>query len=106
MYTLAFPPTFAPKDFVEPGAQPSGDGAWFFVGYGRLDGGPVRCQVFRWAPGMAHATVVEIEHPTSGRGSLAIGGQGKALWLQSYEAGGRELIIQAVPGWTPPAWLR
>lgn len=105
MYLIAFPHNFRPKDFVQPEPQPSGDGSWYFLGYGSLAGGPVRCYVFRWAAGDPCALPVPIEHPTTARGSLAIGGWGKGLWLVSYDIGQPELRVQQIPGWTPPAWL-
>lgn len=105
MYTIAFPPNFKPKDFVQPEPQPSGDGSWYFIGYGSLNGGPVLTHVFRWALGDALAQHIPIEKPTTARGSLAIGGGGKRLWLVSYEQTGPRLLAQVVPGWTPPVWL-
>jgi hypothetical protein len=105
MFTIAFPPNFKPKDFVQPEPQPSGDGSWYFIGYGSLNGGPVLCHVFRWISGETFTQVVPIEHPTTARGSLAIGPAGKRLWLVSYEQAGPRLLAQIVPGWTPPVWL-
>jgi len=95
--------TFYPKDFVEPGPQPSADMSIFLVGYGSFGkDAPVKCYVFReYTSGLVE--LAPIEFPTSGRGSLTIGGAGKRLWLYSYE--GPRLIKQVVPGWTPPAWL-
>lgn len=103
IYTLPFPPGFQAKDFVEPGPQSSGDGSWFFVGYGSFPGEMVRCHVFHNTGNGAQSTRVAIERPTTGRGSLAIGGLGKGLWLISYQ--GAALIQQSVPGWTPPPWV-
>lgn len=103
IYNLPFPPGFNPRDFVEPGAQPSGDGSWFFVGYGSFPGESIFCHVFRNIGNGAQSTRVLIERPTPGRGSLAIGGAGKGLWLLSYD--GPALLQQSVPGWTPPVWL-
>jgi hypothetical protein len=103
IYNLPFPPGFQAKDFVEPCAQPSGDGSWFFVGYGSFPGEPVLCHVFQARGNGTEAIRVLIERPTKGRGSLAIGGLGKGLWLLSYE--GPALIQQSVPGWTPPPWV-
>lgn len=105
MYQINFPLNFRPKDFVQPEPQPSGDGSWYFIGYGSLNGGPVLCHVFRWALNDATAQVVPIEKPTTARGSLAIGGGGRALWLVSYEQAGPRLFAQIVPGWTPPPWI-
>jgi hypothetical protein len=103
IYNIPFPPGFQAKDFVEPCAQPSGDGSWFFVGYGSFSGEPVLCHVFQARGNGTEAIRVPIERPTKGRGSLAIGGLGKGLWLLSYE--GPALIQQSVPGWTPPPWV-
>jgi len=104
IFNLPFPPGFYNiKDFVEPNAQASGDGSWYFVGYGSFPGEPILCHVFRNTGNGAQSTRVAIERPTSGRGSLAIGGLGKGLWLLSYE--GQTLIQQNVPGWTPPPWV-
>lgn len=103
MYQVRFPPGFRPKDFVEPGMVPSGDFSWFFVGYGAFPGQPVRCHVFRTTGKGALATLVPIEKPTSGRGSLSIGAAGHALWLHSYE--GDQLLEQVVPGWVTPLWM-
>lgn len=103
MIDVRFPDNFYPKDFVEPCPQPSADMSLFFVGYGSFGKrGPVKCYVFR-VFGDEVATVVPIEQPTSGRGSLTIGGAGKRLWLLSYE--GSRLIKQIVPDWQPPVWV-
>jgi len=103
MIAIPFPPNFAPKDFVEPGPVPSADLTWYFVGYGAFDGGPVRCYVFKAKGDGTPAVLVPIDKPTRGRGSLAVGGMGKGLWLLSYD--GATLIQQPVPGWTPPPWM-
>jgi hypothetical protein len=103
LLTIPFPADFTPRDFVEPCAQPSGDGAWYFVGYGNFPGERVHTYVFRAAGDGTPAVIVPIERPTLGRGSLAIGGLGKGLWLLSYD--GPHLIQQSVPGWTPPYWI-
>lgn len=105
MYQINFPLNFKPKDFVQPEPQPSGDGSWYFIAYGSLNGGPVLTHVFKTKLGDPVAQYVPIEQPTTARGSLAIGGVGKSLWLVSYEQAGPRLFAQIVPGWTPPAWI-
>jgi hypothetical protein len=98
MQLVPLPEGFRSYGGTQPETVASGDGAWFMLVYGRAVGEPsMSSHVLRWVPGDARSTIVPLERPPNGRGSLA---QGTAkLWLFAWHE--NVLTVQEVPGWIP-----
>lgn len=108
-YEVKFPSGFDLADLVQPTQVPSGQSCgyrWYFAAYGKLRvGDPARQYVFRWGTGDPVAERIVMEHDTTARGSLAVGAGGLGLWLMAHDAG-KKVVLQQVPGWEPPDWMR
>lgn len=105
IYHVPMPAGLTLVNSVQPNPWPAADGKWYFTVYGSLNGAQAVSYMLRWNQTMASAEFVPIEEHTNAQGTPAIGAAASPhMWLWSFQD--KQLRVQIVPDWAPPAWMQ